>query len=157
MGDAMAVCLLKARGFSSDDFARIHPGGTLGKQLYLKVGDLSVNNAVPEVQADDDIRSVIVEISSKRLGATAVLKGKKLIGIITDGDLRRMLEKQPDLTRLKATDIMSASPRTIQSDTLVVQALNIMRTNNITQLLVMDKTKYNGVIHLHDILKEGIL
>ena len=157
MGDAMAVCLLKARGFSSDDFARIHPGGTLGKQLYLKVGDLSVNNAAPEVQADDDIRTVIVEISSKMLGATAVLKGKKLIGIITDGDLRRMLEKQPDLTRLKATDIMSASPRTIQSDTLVVQALNIMRTNNITQLLVMDKTKYNGVIHLHDILKEGIL
>jgi len=157
MGDALAVCLLEARGFTSSDFARLHPGGAIGKQLYLKVGDIYKNNQVPGVQHDDEIKKVIIEISSKRLGATAVLKGNKLIGIITDGDLRRMLEKNSDISKLRAADIMSENPRTIASDTLVVDALSLMRTNNITQLLVVDKNKYIGVIHLHDILREGIL
>lgn len=157
MGDALATCLLQARGFTSDDFARLHPGGSIGKQLYLKVGDLYINNLAPEVQGDDTIKSVIVEISSKRLGATAVLQGRKLIGIITDGDLRRMLEKEPDISLLKASDIMTASPRTTHPDTLVIEALGLMRQNNITQLLVVGKNKYLGILHLHDILKEGII
>jgi len=157
MGDALATCLLQARGFTSDDFARLHPGGSIGKQLYLKVGDLYINNLVPVVQSDDSIKAVIVEISSKRLGATAVLQGQKLMGIITDGDLRRMLEKESNIDLLKASDIMTASPRTIHPDTLVIEALGLMRKNNITQLLVVDKNKYAGVLHLHDILKEGII
>ncbi len=157
MGDALAVCLLEARGFTSGDFARLHPGGAIGKQLYMKVSDLYSGNMAPMVKHDDDIRKVIIEISSKRLGATAVLKGNTLIGIITDGDLRRMLEKNSDITKLCAADIMSRKPRTISADTLAVNALTIMRENNITQLLVTDKNKYQGVIHLHDILREGIL
>jgi len=157
MGDALAVCLLQARGFSPGDFARLHPGGAIGKQLYLKVSDLYSGNMAPRVNHEDNIKKVIIEISSKRLGATAVLKGKALVGIITDGDLRRMLEKNSDISLLKAADIMTKKPRTISSDTLVVNALSIMRENNITQLLVVDKGKYQGVIHLHDILREGIL
>ncbi len=157
MGDALAVCLLEARGFTSDDFARLHPGGAIGKQLYLKVSDIYTNNQAPKVNHDDDLKKVIIEISSKRLGATAVLKGNKLLGIITDGDLRRMLEKNSDLSTLTATDIMSENPRTVAPDTLVVNALSIMRQNNITQLLVVEKNIYKGVIHLHDILREGIL
>jgi arabinose-5-phosphate isomerase len=157
LGDALAVCLLQARGFTPGDFARLHPGGAIGKQLYLKVSDLYSGNLAPKVKYDDDIKTVIIEISSKRLGATAVLKGSNLLGIITDGDLRRMLEKNTDISKLKATDIMTKNPRTIASDTLVVHALSIMRENNITQLLVLDKNKYMGVIHLHDILREGIL
>lgn len=157
MGDALAVCLLEARGFTSGDFAKLHPGGSIGKQLYLKVNDLYSKNMAPQVKHDDDIKKVIIEISSKRLGATAVLKGNTLLGIITDGDLRRMLENNSDITILKAADIMTKNPRTIASDTLAVNALGIMRENNITQLLVVDKNKYRGVIHLHDILREGIL
>lgn len=157
MGDALAVCLLEARGFTPNDFARLHPGGAIGKQLYLKVSDLYPGNRVPQVQHDDTIQKVIIEISSNRLGATAVLKGTTLTGIITDGDLRRMLEKNTDISTLTATDIMTTNPRTIASDTLVVNALSLMRQNNITQLLVVDKNKYKGVIHLHDILREGIL
>lgn len=157
MGDALAVCLLEARGFTPGDFARFHPGGSIGKQLYLKVSDLYPRNQVPVVFHDDDLRKVIIEISSKRLGATAVLKGKKLIGIITDGDLRRMLEKNTGTAGLCAADIMSANPRTIAPDVLVVNALALMRESNITQLLVVDKNSYKGVIHIHDILKEGIL
>jgi arabinose-5-phosphate isomerase len=157
MGDALAVCLLEARGFTPGDFARLHPGGALGKQLYLKVSDLYPGNRVPQVQSDDTIQKVIIEISSNRLGATAVLKGKSLVGIITDGDLRRMLEKNTDFSALTAADIMSKNPRNISSETLVVNALSLMRQNNITQLLVVDKKKYKGVIHLHDILREGIL
>lgn len=157
MGDALAVCLLEARGFTSSDFARLHPGGSIGKQLYLKVSDLYPGNRAPQVQDVDSIQKVIIEISSNRLGATAVLKGKTLKGIITDGDLRRMLEKNSDISKLTAGDIMSANPRTIASDTLVVNALSLMRQNNITQLLVVDKKAYKGVIHLHDILREGIL
>lgn len=156
MGDAIAVTLLKLRGFTASDFARSHPGGALGKRLYLKVGDLSSNNEVPIVSANADISKVIMEISSKRLGATAVIEDSLLIGIITDGDLRRMIEKYKSFENLTARDIMTADPMTISSDTLVVKALSVMRENNITQLPVIDNKKYIGVIHLHDILKEGI-
>jgi len=157
MGDALAVCLLEARGFTSKDFARLHPGGAIGKQLYLKVGDIYPNNQAPGVQFDDDIKKIIYEISSKRLGATAVLKGNTLMGVITDGDLRRMLENNSDISTVTAAGIMTKNPRTISPDTLLVNALSLMRQNNITQLLVVDKNLYKGVIHLHDILREGIL
>ena len=157
MGDALTVCLLECRGFTTRDFAKLHPGGALGKQLYLKVADLYINNQVPKVQIDDDIKTIILEISSKRLGATAVLDHGQLKGIITDGDLRRMLEKTTDFEKIKARDIMSKSPKTIDPGMLVVNALAIMRKNNITQLLVTDKDRYLGVLHLHDILKEGII
>lgn len=157
MGDALAVCLLESRGFTAVDFARFHPGGMLGKELYLKVSNLYPLNAAPKVKSTDNINTVIVEISSKRLGATAVLSGNKLIGVITDGDLRRMLEKNSDIKNLTAFDIMTPEPKTIEADTLLVHALHIMRQKNITQLLVVNKKKYLGVIHLHDILKEGIL
>jgi arabinose-5-phosphate isomerase len=157
MGDALALCLLEYRGFSAKDFAKYHPGGSLGKRLYLKVKDLSVNNEVPRVDVDTDLNRTILEISSKRLGATAVLEKDKLVGIITDGDLRRMLQKNIPLDSTKARDIMSMNPKTISRDTLVSEALDIMRRNNITQLLVMNQDEYEGVIHLHDILKEGII
>ena len=140
-----------------DDFAKYHPGGALGKKLYLKVEDLFVRNQIPKVNLNDNIREVIVEISSKRLGATAVMDNGILVGMITDGDLRRMLQKYPSIEGVSAKDIMTANPRTINKQTLVVDALSEMRKNNITQLLVVDGTKYVGVIHLHDILKEGIL
>ena len=157
MGDALAICLLEARGFTAGDFAKFHPGGTLGKKMYLKVSDLYIHNQKPMVHGSDNIKKAILEISSKRLGATAVLEGSKLLGIITDGDLRRMLEKDPDLGKLKAKDVMSAGPKTVKPSTLVIDALTIMRKNNITQLLVMERSSYKGVIHLHDILKEGII
>jgi arabinose-5-phosphate isomerase len=157
MGDALAVSLLECRGFSARDFAKFHPGGTLGKQLYLKVGDLSANNPVPKVKTTDNLKKVILEISSNRLGATAVLDGKQLKGIITDGDLRRMLGNRMDFLTVTAKEIMSKNPKTVGSDMLVVNALALMRQNNITQLLVVDNEKYTGVVHLHDILKEGII
>lgn len=157
MGDALAVCLLESRGFSTSDFARYHPGGAIGKQLYLRVQDVCINNEVPRVSVGDSIKSVIVEITSKRLGATAVIDGSELKGIITDGDIRRMLFKNVEIEKHNAADIMSANPRTIEKDALVSDALNMMRQNNITQLLVVDQGMYMGVIHLHDILKEGII
>ena len=157
MGDALAVVLLECRGFTREDFARYHPGGALGKRLYLRVSDIFRNNEKPEVQVDDDMRSVILEISSKRLGATAVLDGEKLAGIITDGDIRRMLHREGPVNLLKAGDIMTRDPQTINADILVADALDVMRKNNITQILVLDNDRYVGVIHLHDILKEGII
>lgn len=157
IGDALAVALLECRGFTPGDFARLHPGGALGKKLYLRVSDLYINNEVPKVEMDADIRKVIMEISAKRLGATAVMNDEKLIGIITDGDLRRMLEKNDHISGITAKDIMTANPKIIQAGSLVVEALTIMRRHNITQLPVFDNEKYVGVIHLHDILKEGIL
>jgi arabinose-5-phosphate isomerase len=157
MGDALTVCLLECRGFTTSDFAKLHPGGALGKQLYLKVADLYINNLVPKVQVSDNIKTIILEISSKRLGTTAVLDEGKLKGIITDGDLRRMLEKTIDFDKITARDIMNISPKTVDPNTLVVNALSMMRKNNITQLLVTDKERYLGVLHLHDILKEGII
>lgn len=158
MGDALAVALLECRGFTEKDFAQYHPGGALGKKLYLKVSDISINNEKPNVKASDSIRNVIMEISSKRLGATAVLdENDNIIGIITDGDLRRMLEKNMDMNASVASDIMSSSPKTIEPEVLAVDALRIMESKNITSLIVSEKNKYLGFIHLHDILKEGIL
>ncbi len=157
MGDALAMAVLECKGFTADDFAKYHPGGALGKKMYLKVSDLYIRNETPQVDINADIRTVILEISSKRLGATIVMDGDSLVGIITDGDLRRMLEKYTSIDGIVAGEIMSADPKTIPSDSLVVNALDIMRKNNITQLAVRDNGKYVGVIHLHDILKEGIL
>lgn len=157
MGDALAVALLECRGFTREDFAKYHPGGALGKRLYLRVSDLYTNNEKPEVQLDEDLQTVLLEISSKRLGATAVLDQKKLVGIITDGDIRRMLHRQIPLEKLKARDIMTPAPLAIEAHTLIVDALDIMRKNNITQILVLENEKYAGVVHLHDILKEGII
>ena len=157
MGDALAVALLECRGFTADDFAKFHPGGSLGKQLYLKVKDLSSRNEKPSVRLTETISKVILEISSKRLGCTAVLnEHNKITGIITDGDLRRMLQNKLNIEQTTAAEIMSSSPKKIESDTLVIDALQLMRANNITQLLVIEKDEYIGVIHLHDILKEGI-
>lgn len=157
MGDALAVCLIECREFGSKDFARYHPGGALGKRLYLRVSDLYVKNEKPRVNATDSLKDVILEISSKRLGLTAVLENNKILGVITDGDLRRMLSKTTDLENIKAADIMSAKPKTIAPDTMAINALNYMEENNITQLLVAEKNKYLGVIHLHDLIKEGII
>lgn len=157
MGDALAVALLECRGFTAGDFARYHPGGALGKRLYLRVADLYTNNEKPVVSPETNIREIILEISSKRLGCTAVVENDNLIGIITDGDLRRMLQGSTDVAGLKATDILSHNPLTITSDSLVSDALDLMRSRNVTQLLVADNGKYLGVIHLHDILKEGII
>ncbi len=157
MGDALAVCLLECKGFTINDFAKYHPGGSLGKKLYLRVSDLYINNEVPKVDINDNIKTIILEISSKRLGATAVTENGKLLGIITDGDLRRMLQKNISLNNITARDIMSYNPKTIDKNTLVIDALTLMRQNSITQLLVLDNAKYVGVIHIHDILREGIL
>ena len=157
MGDLLAVCLLECRSFTSEDFARYHPGGSLGKRLYLKVRDLSVNNEKPEVSPDATIRQVIIEITKNRLGAVTVVNNGTIEGIITDGDIRRMMEKYENTAGLKARDIMSVSPRRIESSSLAVNALDIMRANNITQLIVVDDDEYRGIIHLHDLLKEGII
>ncbi len=157
MGDALAVALLQMRGFTDRDFAKYHPGGALGKQLYLQVQDLCIHNEKPLVKPSSNIREIIIEISSKRLGATAVIDNKKLVGVITDGDIRRMMQKYEDVDGLTATDIMSEDPKTIEANTLAVEALKIMKEMNITQLLVTNDSAYYGVIHLHDILKEGIL
>lgn len=157
MGDALAVCLLELRGFSSNDFAKYHPGGALGKRLYLRVNDLSSQNQKPQVQLDTTLKEVIVEISEKMLGVTAVLDGKKLVGIITDGDLRRMLYKSSDLNGIVAKDIMSANPKTIQANAMAVDAMEVMENYGISQLLVEQNGIYEGVVHLHDLVKEGII
>ncbi len=158
MGDALAVCLMEMKGFNSDDFARFHPGGTLGKKLYLRVSDLMILNQKPSVKPSATIKEVIVEITRKRLGAAAVTDDEGIVeGIITDGDLRRMLEKNDTINILKARDIMSRSPRLINADALAVEALEMMRNNNISQLLVIEHNKYAGIIHLHDLIREGII
>ena len=158
LGDALAVCLLKLRGFSPQDFARVHPGGALGKKLYTRVGDICSTARAPRVHTADKLRPVIVEISSKMLGATAVLDGDdQLVGIITDGDLRRMLQQQQQLEHITAADIMSRSPKTIEIDELAIHAFNMMEKFKITQLLVVEHGTYRGIIHIHDILREGII
>ena len=156
LGDALAISLLEKRGFTASDFARFHPGGVLGKQMFLRVSDIIVNNEVPKVDLDETMEKVIIEISSKRLGATAVLHEDELKGLITDGDLRRMIQKNPDYVKLTAKDAMTANPLTIDQNEMAVEALNLMQENNITQLPVLNDGKYVGVLHLHDILKEGI-
>ena len=157
IGDALAVCLVELRGFSSKDFAKYHPGGSLGKRLYLRVGDLSSLNKKPCVDVETNVKDVIIEISEKMLGVTAVVDKNKLVGIITDGDLRRMLTKNETFTHLKAKDIMSTNPKRIAEDAMAVDALDVMETYNITQLLVEQDGAYVGVVHLHDLIKEGII
>lgn len=158
LGDALAVCLLDLRNFSSEDFAKFHPGGTLGKQLYLRVDDVMVGRDLPLVKPDTPLNDVIIEISSKRLGAAAVVgNDNKLLGIITDGDLRRMLQKGIRIEDAKAEDILSKNPKTIESGELAVKALQIMQQNSITQLIVLKNGEVSGFIHLHDLLKEGIV
>jgi len=157
MGDALAVCLLDLRGFSARDFAMYHPGGSLGKKLYLKVKDIYPNNARPSVSIDDNIKKVIVEISSNRLGATAVINKGNVAGIITDGDLRRMLLTNKALDGIMAKHIMNKSPKISNKDMMAVDALNLMKEHNISQLIITDKKKYLGMIHLHDLIREGIL
>jgi arabinose-5-phosphate isomerase len=158
MGDAITTCLMELRGFDSEDFARFHPGGTLGKKLYLHVGDLSVHNEKPSVQIEGKLKEVIIEITKKRLGVAVVLdRNNKIAGIITDGDLRRMLEKDLYHANVKAKDIMTMHPKTIDGKELAVNALDIMRKNNITQLIVTTKDEYQGIIHLHDLIREGII
>ena len=158
MGDAIAVSLMELKGFTADDFAKFHPGGTLGKKLYLRVDDLSKLNEKPAVGPDSNIKEVIVEMTKKRLGLTAVIDAShKVLGVITDGDLRRMLEKDIDIEHKKAKDIMSKEPKSIAPDALAVDALDRMRKNNITQLIVKTGEEYAGVIHLHDLIKEGLV
>jgi len=157
MGDALAVCLMELRNFTSEDFAKYHPGGALGKKLLLRVTDMLENSLKPMVAPDAPIKKVIFEISEKRLGVTAVVENEKVIGIITDGDIRRMLNENDTFTHLTAKDIMTKNPKMIQSTIMVTDALNILEDFAITQLIVLDNDKYQGVLHLHDILKEGIV
>lgn len=157
MGDAMAVALLKMRGFTSEDFAKFHPGGALGKRLYLTVGDVCVKNGVPQVKPDDIMTQAIIEISEKMLGAAAVIENDRLVGIVTDGDLRRMLMKHPNIEAVHVNEIMTKNPTTIEKSAHVADALNIMQSKEISVLPVMEDGKYVGMIHIHDIIKEGII
>jgi arabinose-5-phosphate isomerase len=158
LGDALATSLLALRGFTPSDFAQFHPGGALGKQLYLRVRDLYTHNEKPQVYLHDSLQRTILEMTSKRLGATAVLDDNDhLCGIITDGDLRRMLERSGDFSSLQAQDLMSRAPKTIGKDELAVEALDLMRRNSITQLIVAEDNFYLGFIHLHDLIREGLL
>jgi len=157
MGDALAVCLLQAREFNTQDFARYHPGGSLGKRLYLKAKDLAAKNEKPSISPSAAVKDVIIEISKNRLGAVVVVAEEKILGIITDGDIRRMLEKYTDIAHITAEDLMSTNPKKIDKDELALFALEIIKDNNITQLLVTDNDNYYGMIHLHDLLQEGIV
>ena len=157
MGDALAVCLLELRGFSSKDFAKYHPGGSLGKRLYLRVSDLSSVNQKPKVSLNTNIKDIIVEITEKMLGVAAVVEDNKIVGIITDGDLRRMLSKSDSFLNFKAKDIMSSNPKRIDEDAMAIDAMEMMENHGISQLLVEKNGKYAGVVHLHDLIKEGIL
>ena len=157
LGDALAVCLLEMKHFGSSDFAKYHPGGALGKRLYLKVADIVVHNQKPQVTPDTDIRQVIVEISAKMLGVAAVIANDEIVGVVTDGDIRRMLSKTDSIKGLTAKDIMSTNPKTIDWDSLAIDALKLMEQNKITQLLVTQQGKYAGIIHLHNLVQEGLL
>lgn len=157
LGDALAICLLEYRGFSKEDFARFHPGGILGKKLSMKVENI-INNKIPLVFENDELKDIIIEISENRLGATVVCNDKKdIVGMITDGDLRRCFENNNEFSNLKAKEIMSQSPKKIDSQSLVYDAFKIMKSHNITQLIVVENDSYKGIIHLHDIIKEGIV
>lgn len=157
MGDAMAVALLKMRGFTAEDFAKFHPGGALGKRLYLTVGDLCVKNGTPQVKPEDIMTQAIIEISENMLGAAAVIENGILVGIVTDGDLRRMLMKHPNIEAVKVRDIMTKNPLRVEKNALAANALNIMQHKEISVLPVMDGEKYIGMVHIHDIIKEGII
>ncbi len=158
MGDALAICLMELNGFQSTDFAKFHPGGSLGKKLYLRVSDLYADNEKPKVLAGQSLKEVIVEMTAKRLGITAVVEEDgSLLGIITDGDLRRMLEKNSDIEKVKAGDIMTRNPKTIGSEELAISALDVLRKNEISQLAVTNNGRYEGIIHLHDLIREGLI
>jgi len=157
LGDALAICLVELRGFSSRDFAKYHPGGTLGKRLYLRVSDIAMANLKPQVDVNADVKQVIIEISEKMLGATAVMKQGRIMGIVTDGDIRRMLNKFDNISGLKASDIMTTNPKTIGTEVLAVKALKEMQDKGISQLLAVDGDAYVGVVHLHNLINEGIL
>ena len=157
LGDALAICLLKLKGFSKDDFARFHPGGVLGKKVTCRVSDIYNPDLKPEVSPEDSLQNVVIEISSKRMGAVCVIEKNNILGIITDGDLRRFLQENKDISHTKAYDIMVREPKTINEDELAFSALSIMKKKNITQLIVLKEKKYTGIIHLHDILKEDII
>lgn len=157
MGDALAVCLMEFKGFTSDDFAKFHPGGMLGKRLFLKVSDLFMKDALPQVEKSSRLKAVILAITQNRMGATAVIDNGSIAGIVTDGDLRRMLQKEEDLSGITAADIMSRNPRCIDEEALAVSALEMMRKNNVSQLLVTRNNMYAGIIHLHDLVREGII
>ncbi|AEM69358.1 KpsF/GutQ family protein [Allomuricauda ruestringensis DSM 13258] len=157
MGDALAISLLELKGFSSSDFAKYHPGGALGKKLYLRVADIVVKNQKPQVDINSDIKEVIVEISEKMLGVTAVMDKDKVVGIVTDGDIRRMLSKYDNINGLTARDIMTSNPKTIDVDTLAVKALKLLQEKSISQLLAFDGDTYAGVVHIHNLINEGIL
>jgi len=157
MGDAIAICLLNARNFNEEDFGRYHPGGALGKRLYLKAGDIALKNQKPCISPGASVKDVIIEISQNRLGAVVVIEADTILGIITDGDIRRMLEKHTNLADIKASDLMNPRPKTIEKELLAINALEMIKENNITQLLVTDAGAYFGMIHLHDLLQEGII
>ncbi|WP_431122357.1 KpsF/GutQ family sugar-phosphate isomerase [Flagellimonas flava] len=157
IGDALAICLLELRGFSSSDFAKYHPGGALGKKLYLRVADIVVNNQKPLVDINSSVKEVIVEISEKMLGVTAVMDNNKVVGVVTDGDIRRMLSKYDNIGELTAKDIMTQNPKSVDVDTLAVKALKMLQDNGISQLLAFDNGTYSGVVHLHNLINEGIL
>ncbi|MEE1885569.1 KpsF/GutQ family sugar-phosphate isomerase [Pedobacter flavus] len=157
MGDALAIALLNERNFKSEDFAKYHPGGSLGKKLYLKAGDVSIKNEKPSINKDATVEQVIIEISKNRLGAVVVLEENHILGVITDGDIRRMLEKGSDYKLLTAKDLMSINPKSVDKEELAVVALDIIRKNNISQLLVTKDGEYFGMLHLHDLLQEGII
>lgn len=157
LGDALAICLLQLKGFSRRDFAKYHPGGSLGKKLYLRVSDITAQNMKPAVSPETPVTDAIIEISEKMLGVTAVLEKEKIIGIITDGDIRRMLKKEGDFRKLSARDIMSENPKTISQDALAVDALEMLEANKITQLLAVEDGLYSGVVHIHNLIREGIL
>jgi len=157
MGDALAICLLEAREFNTEDFARYHPGGSLGKRLYLKAGDLAAKNEKPSIHPSAAVKDVIIEISKNRLGAVIVIEDDKILGVITDGDIRRMLEKHTNIENIKASDLMNVNPKRIDKDELALLALEVIKKNNITQLLVTKDDTYYGMIHLHDLLQEGII
>ena len=158
MGDALAVVMMELKGFGTEDFAKFHPGGALGKKLYLRVADLYIQNEKPKVSATSTLKEVIVEISKKRMGVTAVVNDdNELLGIITDGDLRRMLEKNNSLEGVIATDIMTSTPKSIGPESLAVEALDRLRKNDISQLVVLEGGKYMGFVHLHDLIREGLI
>ncbi|MER3376449.1 MAG: KpsF/GutQ family sugar-phosphate isomerase [Allomuricauda sp.] len=157
MGDALAICLLELRGFSSSDFAKYHPGGSLGKKLYLRVADIVVNNQKPQVDVNSSVKEVIVEISEKMLGVTAVMKEGNVVGVVTDGDIRRMLSKYDNISGLTAQDIMTSNPKTVEVDTLAVKALKMLQESGISQLLAFENGDYAGVVHIHNLINEGIL
>lgn len=157
IGDALAICLLELKGFSSSDFAKYHPGGALGKKLYLRVSDIAATNQKPSVTPDTDIKQVIIEISEKMLGVTAVIDQGEIIGIVTDGDIRRMLNKYDNINGLTAKDIMSVNPKWIEADAMAVDALDRIESYGISQILVKDNDQYAGVVHLHNLIKEGII